>query len=124
MAEWKRKSNFFERILLIVGLGVILLGFHFINSIYTSNNVELWGLVHAVFLWLLLIIMVVMLATEEDVKEELAMIMRSHMEETRLMKEEVRYLKEDTSILNKIMNDQLDELKLMRKELQDHRYRQ
>lgn len=117
-----RKSNLFERVLLVVGLSVMGLGFHFINSVYQRNNPELWGMVTSVFLWLLLIIMVVLLATEEDVKEELGMIMRLHIEETKLLKEEVRYLKEDTILLRQIMKDQLEETKLLRKEVSEHRY--
>ena len=86
MAGRVRKSNFFEVVLLFVGVGVIILGFHFINQVYMTEGVLNWQMIQSVFLWLILIVMVVLLATEEDVKEELGIIMREVSEETRLTK--------------------------------------
>jgi len=118
----RRRSTFFEKILLIIGLGVILLGFHFINSVYASGNHEMWGLVQSVFLWLTLIIMVVLLATGEDIKEELGVIMKQQYEETKLIAEELKLLKQETVLTQQINKDQHEELKLMRKELENHKY--
>jgi hypothetical protein len=118
-----RKSNFFEKILLVVGLGVILLGFHFINSVYSNGLTEMWGLVQSVFLWLMLIILVVLLATEEDVKEELSIIMRQQIDEVRLIQEEIRLMKEQSTNLNKVNDEQLEELRRLRKELESHKYK-
>ena len=45
-----RKSNFFERILLIIGLGVIIMGFFFINRVFQSNTALGWEMLQAIFL--------------------------------------------------------------------------
>ncbi|MFH1915941.1 MAG: hypothetical protein ABIJ21_01635 [Nanoarchaeota archaeon] len=118
-----RKSNFFEKVILIVGLGIILLGLHFINSVYSKGLSDLWGLVQSVFLWLILIVMVVQLATEEDVKEELSVIMRQQVEEMHLIKEEILLIKEEYKLVKQINTDQHAELKMIRKELETHKYR-
>ncbi|MBU1975928.1 MAG: hypothetical protein KKG59_05990 [Nanoarchaeota archaeon] len=119
----RRRSTFFEKILLIIGLGVILLGFHFINSVYISGMSEMWGLVSAVFLWLLLIICVVLLATAEDVKEELSVIMRQQVDTLKLIKEEITYLKEESTLMKEINHNQHEELKLIRREMEQVRYK-
>ncbi|MFH1073334.1 MAG: hypothetical protein V1743_07945 [Nanoarchaeota archaeon] len=121
--EGRRKSNFFEKVLLIIGLGVIILGFHFILSIYQSGQNELWGMVSSIFLWLMLIVMIVLLATEEDVKEELAIIMKQQIEEVRLIREEVKLLKDDYRLMKDIENEEMAELRLIRKELEKQRYK-
>lgn len=118
-----RKSNFFEKIILIVGLGIILLGLHFINSIYSKGLTDLWGLVESVFLWLILIVMVVQLATEEDVKEELSMIMHHQIDEMKLIKEEIQIMKEEYRMIRQINVDQHTELRMIRKELETHKYK-
>ena len=77
----------------------------------------------SVFLWLMLIILVVLLATMEDVKEELSVIMKQQVEALNLIKEEVKYLKEESQFMKQITRDQREELKLIRKELEMHKYR-
>lgn len=83
----------------------------------------MWGLVQSVFLWLMLIILVVLLATEEDVKEELSIIMRQQIDEVRLIQEEIRLMKEQSTNLNKVNDEQLEELRRLRKELESHKYK-
>lgn len=100
-----RKLNFFEIILLFVGLGVGIVGFMIINTVYHANPVLSWDLFKTVFLWLLLIVVLILAATMEDVKEELAIIIREQVRETRLLRQ-----------LNK---SQLEELRLLRAEMTD-----
>lgn len=120
----RRKSTFFEKILLVIGLIVILVGFHFIFSIFSSGQTEMWGAVSSVFLWLLLIITIVLLAISEDVKEELAIIMKQQVDVLHLIREEVKLLKEEGKMVKEITRNQQDELKLIRKELEQQRYKQ
>ncbi|MBN2567056.1 hypothetical protein JXB02_03170 [Candidatus Woesearchaeota archaeon] len=98
-----RKANVFELILLIVGVGIGILGFNLINGLYAEDQAMTWNLLQTVFLWLVLIVMVILAATMEDVKEELAIVIREHMEETRLLKD--------------ISHESLQEIKLLREEL-------
>ncbi len=103
MARLFRKINFFEIVLLLVGIGVGVVGFMIINSLYQSSPVLSWELFQTVFLWLLLIVLLILAATMEDVKEELAIIIKEQVQETRL--------------LRKLNNSQLEELRLMRADM-------
>ncbi len=101
-----RKSNLFEVIILIVGLAVMMIGFFFINKVVSANSSLGWEMLQTIFLWLMLIVLIVLLAVDEDVKEELGIIIKEHIEETRIMKEE-------TQLLREISQEQLQELRLI-----------
>jgi hypothetical protein len=103
MVNWPRKLNFFELVLLLVGIGVGIVGFLIINNLYQDDPTITWDLYQTVFLWLLLIVMLILAATMEDVKEELAIVIREHIEETKILRD-----------INKGL---LTETKLMREEL-------
>jgi len=98
-----RKINFFEVVLLFVGIGVGIVGFMMIKSLYQADPVLSWDLYQTVFIWLLLIVVLILAATTEDVKEELAILIKEQVEETKLLKE--------------LNNSQLEEIRLMRQEL-------
>lgn len=91
-SEGIRKSTLFEKLLLAVGVAIGITGFWLINSIYSQNPVVSWQLVTATFLWLLLVFMVVLTASNEGIKEELGIIIKEHIEETKLVKEEIKLL--------------------------------
>ncbi len=103
MARTYRKINFFEIVLLVVGIGVGITGLWLIGSLYKSELVTSWGLFQTIFIWLSLIVLLILAATMEDVKEELAIVIREQVEETRLLRE--------------ISKRQLDETKLLREDL-------
>jgi len=110
MVVYHRKLNFFEIVLLIVGIGVGIVGFLIISNHYQSDPTISWDLYQTVFIWLLLIVLLILAATMEDVKEELAVIIKGHIEETKLLKEE-------TMILKDISNQQLEEIRLLRSDM-------
>jgi len=110
MVVYHRKLNFFEIALLIVGIGVGIVGFLIISNHYQSDPTISWDLYQTVFIWLLLIVLLILAATMEDVKEELAVIIKGHIEETKLLKEE-------TMILKDISNQQLEEIRLLRSDM-------
>ena len=87
-----RKSTLFEKFLLIVGIAIGIIGFWLINSVYSQNPVVSWQLITATFLWLLLVFIVVLTASNEGIKEELSIIIKEHIEETKLVKEEIKLL--------------------------------
>jgi len=105
-----RKSTLFEKLLLIVGIAIGIIGFWLINSVYSQNPVVSWQLVTAIFLWLLLVFMVVLTASNEGIKEELSINIKEHTEETKLIKEEISLLKEETKLVR-------EEIKLLNKAL-------
>jgi hypothetical protein len=99
MVTWTRKLNFFELVLLLVGISVGVVGFLIINKQYQMDPTISWDLYQTVFLWLLLIVMLILAATMEDVKEELAVVIREHIEETKLLRDLNKKLLDETMLL-------------------------
>ena len=99
-----RKINIFEKILLPVGIGLTFLGFYLILLAEQSNSTIAWLRLTTVFSWMMLLFIVIVSATTEDMKEELALIQKEHVSEIKLLRE--------------ITNDQLNEIKLLRNDLQ------
>ncbi len=65
-----RKTSSFEKMLLIVGLLVLLLGYVMIGKTYAAEGTGLtWGFMQTVFLWLLIVVFIILLAIGEDIKE-------------------------------------------------------
>jgi hypothetical protein len=103
LKEMIDRLNFFEKMLLIVGMSVTILGFYFINRIYTGEGHLSWALLQAAFLWLLLLFMIILTDSNESIKEELKDVIEKHIEETK--------------ILRQISNEQLAELKIIQESL-------
>jgi len=87
-----RKSTIFEKLLLIVGVSVGIIGFWLINKLYQQDLIISWQLLMSVFLWFLLIFIIILTASNEGIKEELSIIIKQHIEETKLIKEEIKLL--------------------------------
>ncbi|MBI2653889.1 hypothetical protein HYX02_03695 [Candidatus Woesearchaeota archaeon] len=68
------KLNIFEIVLLVVGLGAAVLGFQLINQIYKAESGQLsWLMIIAIFNWLTLLVMFILLSLMVDVsKRELS----------------------------------------------------
>lgn len=65
-----RKTSSFEKMLLIVGLLVLVIGYTLINKTYAAEGSTLsWGLLQTIFLWMLMVIFIILLAIGEDIKE-------------------------------------------------------
>lgn len=73
---FSRKVNFFDVILLIVGLGASILGFHLIKQAYRAEGAQFsWLMIIAIFSWLTLLVMFILLSLMVDVsRKELAEI--------------------------------------------------
>ncbi len=81
-----RKTSSFEKMLLIVGLLVLVIGYMLISKVHAIEGGELsWGLLQTVFLWLLMVIFIIMLAIGEDIKEG---ILIQQLDEIKALKEE------------------------------------
>jgi len=112
-----RKSTFFEKINLVVGFGVTIIGFYIIRKVYFVDGVLDWEMLQTIFIWLILIISVINIAIGEDIKEELALIMRELVEETRVLKEISNDELKEVKILRE---GQINEMRLLRTDLRDH----
>ncbi len=94
------RLNFFEKMLLLAGVAVTIVGFFYINRIYTGEGHMSWALLQAAFLWLLLLFMIILTDSNESIKEELKEVIKQHMEETKVLKQ--------------ISREQLAELKVIK----------
>jgi len=98
-----RKINVFEKLLLPVGVGLTFFGFYLILLADRTDTLLGWFRLATVFIWMMLLFIVIVTATTEDMKEELALIQREHVTEIKIMRE--------------IVHDQLQEIKLLRQDL-------
>ena len=65
------KMNVFEIVLLIVGLGAAILGFQLINQVYKIENGQVsWLMIIAIFNWLTLLVMFILLSLMVDVSRK------------------------------------------------------
>src|SRR3989338_5198798 len=92
-----QKSTFFEKLLLVVGITVGIVGFWLINSVYYKEPSLSWAFITSIFLWLLLIFVVILTDSNESIKEELSTIIKEHIDETKLLREEVKLLNANLS---------------------------
>lgn len=74
MAE--NRMSIFDIVLLVVGVSAAVLGFQLINQTYKVENGQLsWLMIIAIFNWLTLLVMFILLSVMVDVsKKELAQI--------------------------------------------------
>lgn len=87
----KRNPNVFEKILLLVGVLMVIIGYSFIHRMYIlTGQLLTWDLLQTMFLWLLLAVMLIMLAVNENVKEELKILIEQHLEEIKLLRQDIK----------------------------------
>ena len=80
-----RKTSSFEKMLLIVGLLILIIGYMLISKAYVVEGSQLsWGFLQTIFLWLLMVIFIILLAIGEDIKEG---ILIEQLEEIKSLKE-------------------------------------
>lgn len=89
-----RKLNAFEIGLFFTGLAVIVIGFYAIRKQYLLDGYLSWGLLQGIFLWLILLLLLIIAAIMENVKEELTIVIKEHILETKLLRQETSMLKE------------------------------
>lgn len=88
-----QQSTLFEKLLLMIGIFVGILGFWLINATFLNEPSISWSFITAVFLWLLLLFIIILTDSNESIKEELSTIIKEHIEETKLLKKEVALLR-------------------------------
>ena len=82
-----RKTSSFEKLLLIVGILILLVGYMLISKTYILEGGRLsWGFLQTIFLWLLMVIFIILLAIGEDIKEG---ILLQQLDEIKGLKEAV-----------------------------------
>ena len=87
MMEKRRRTSIFEKLLLVVGLLVLVIGYFFINKVFGLEDYKIsWGFLQTVFLWLLMVIFIILLAIGEDIKEG---ILLEQLDEIKKLKEAI-----------------------------------
>ncbi len=90
MATLRRRPNAFETILLIIGIALIVVGYIAIHRMVVFEGALSWDLLQTTFLWLLMILMVILAAVNENMKEELKIVILNQAEEIRLLREDFK----------------------------------
>lgn len=98
-----RKINVFEKLLLPVGIGLTFFGFYLIILADKVNTDVAWLRLSTVFIWMMLLFIIIVSATTEDMKEELGLIQKEHVTEIKILRE--------------LTHEQLQEIKLLRQEM-------
>ena len=91
---YSRNPNVFEKVLLVVGIAIVMIGYTFIHRMYTvSGSVLTWELIMSMLLWLIGLTLIISLAVNENVKEELRTVAENQLSELKLIKEELQLMK-------------------------------
>jgi len=98
-----RRLSTFEKFVTVTGMLLTVVGFYYINQLYTGSGRLSWALLQAAFLWFLLMFMVVLTDTNKAIKEELKQVVKQHIKETKVLQE--------------IAQNQLAEMKALRRAL-------
>lgn len=90
MSSLTRKPNMFESILLIIGVVLIALGYVVVHKMYLIDGFLSWDLLQTLFLWILMILLVILAAVNENMKEELKIMISNQVEEIKLLRKDFR----------------------------------
>jgi len=101
LLEKFKETNWFERILLLLGLFIIVIGFNMINALFQADTRLTWSLIQAIFLWLILIFMIIVVDSNESVKKDLKAVIQEQVVETKLMQNIARAEVEELKLLKK-----------------------
>jgi len=85
-----RTPNLFEKILLIMGVLIILVGYALIYRVFKVETMVSWAALQTLFTWLILICVVILVAVSENMKEELKIVIENQSQELRMLREDLR----------------------------------
>lgn len=85
-----RMPNAFEKILLVMGVAIILIGYALIYKVYKYSPTLTWESLAVVFLWLILIGVIILVAVAENTKEELKTVIENQRKELQMLREDMK----------------------------------
>ncbi len=85
-----QKPNIFEKILLVIGVALIIIGYIAIHRMAIVEGAITLELLQTIFLWILMILLVILAAVNENMKEELRTVIQNQIEEIRLFRKEFK----------------------------------
>ena len=91
MVKIVRKPTLFEISLVVVCLITVILGYLAINFLFQQGGgVFNWNVLYAILIWLILIILFIIAAVNEDMKEELGILIKEGQEEMSLLRADLK----------------------------------
>lgn len=84
-----RDPNVYEKILLVLGILVLMIGFSFIQKVSAVIGFG-WELLFLIFAWLILVTLIIILSAAENIKEELKMVAENQLGELKLLRKELK----------------------------------
>ena len=84
--EYIRTPTIFEKLLLVVGIVVVIIGYGIIHKLALIDKALSWNMILSIFLWMLVILLIVMTAVTENVKEEVRAVLEREIEKIRLLR--------------------------------------
>ena len=86
----KRMPTVFENFLFIIGVLAIGIGYFFVHVIITNYGLFVYESAVAMMLWFGLILIIILIAVNENSKEELKIIIRQQHDEIKLLRDDLR----------------------------------
>ena len=86
----KRNATVFENFLFIIGVLVIGVGYFFVHVIITNYGLFVYESAVAMMFWFGLILLVILIAVNENSKEELKIIIRQQHDEMKLLRDDLK----------------------------------
>ena len=83
------KINLFEKILFITCILVIVMGYFFIYGLVAKEGLS-WNALQTTFIWLILIIMILLTAVNENMKKELKIIATNQIKEIQYLRDDLK----------------------------------
>ncbi len=85
MAEKRVRTDTFQKVLLVVGFSVLILGYFMINNMFQAEGrIISWEFLQTTFLWLLMVIFIIFLSISEDMKTSM---IQEQTDEIKLLRE-------------------------------------
>ena len=83
------KINLFEKALLIISILIIIIGYLFVYGFVAKEGLS-WDALQTTFLWLLLVVMIILAAVNENMKEELKIVINNQVKEMKLLRDDLK----------------------------------
>jgi ATP/ADP translocase len=85
-----RKPNFFEYMLLLIGVVAIVMGYFFVQNLIARYGFFSFEATSVMILLFILVVLIILTAVSENSKEELKIIIKQQADELKFLREDMR----------------------------------
>lgn len=82
-----KKFSMIEKAVIALAITFTVLGFFYINHLFTGEGRLSWAILEAAFLWFILFFLLILTETNNKIKEELKEVINQHIKETKILQE-------------------------------------